>query len=145
MDVREVMSTFVHTIQKDDSIPSAAKKMREGDIGCLVVLESDTVAGVITDRDLAIRCLSDEHGEKRCTIAEHMTSPVITVEPGVDMLEAARIMAERKVGRLPVVENGKLIGLLSLSDIALAVDLAMVTMYETLHDLLRGMGAARSK
>ena len=144
MEVQEVMSTHVYTIQLEESTSGAGRKMREADVGCLVVVRSGSISGIITDRDLAIGCLGGGHDCQKCQVSSHMSSPVITVEPTMDMLEAAHIMTGQKVRRLPVVDSGELLGLVSLSDIALAMDIAMQSMDQAMHDLLRGMGAARS-
>ena len=97
-----------------------------------------------TDRDLTVRCMSQGHDYQKCRVSDHMSGPAITVGPASDMLDAAAMMAGRKIRRLPVVDGDKLIGLVSLSDIALSIDSALVSMTSTLHDLLSGMGAARS-
>lgn len=144
MEVQHVMSTYVHTVERDESIATAARKMREGDVGSLVVLSSGSVNGVITDRDLAIRCMSQGHDYQQCRVSDHMSGPAITVGPALDMLEAAGLMASQKIRRLPVVDGDKLIGLVSLSDIALSIDGVLVSINSTLHDLLSGMGAVRS-
>lgn len=144
MDVQDVMSTHIHLVGHDADTASAARRMEAGDIGALVVMDSDSVVGVVTDRDLAIRCLGQGHVSSDCTVALHMSSPPITVAPTVDMLEAAHLMTDKKITRLPVVDDDKLVGFVSLSDIALAMDIALTSMNQALHDLLRGMGAARS-
>ncbi|MDP6402698.1 MAG: CBS domain-containing protein [SAR202 cluster bacterium] len=144
MEVQEVMSSYVHTVEQDESVAAAARKMREGDVGSLVVTSSGSVKGVITDRDLTVRCMSQGHDYQKCRVSDHMGGPAITVGPASDMLDAAAMMAGRKIRRLPVVDGDKLIGLVSLSDIALSIDSALVSMNSTLHDLLSGMGAARS-
>ena len=144
MDVQDVMSTHVHLIGHQEDAVTAARKMEEGDVGCLVVIDSDSVAGVVTDRDLAIRCMGQGHDSGTCKVSRHMSSPPITVESTVDMLEAAHLMTDKKITRLPVVDAAGLVGFVSLSDIALAMDIALTSMNRSLHDLLRGMGAGRS-
>lgn len=144
MDLQSIMSTHVHTISPEESVASAATRMREADIGCLVVFDDVGVKGVITDRDLVIGCLSYGHDSAECRVSEHMASPVITATPGLDMVDAAHIMTEKVIRRLPIIDRGQLVGLVSLSDIALAIDTAKQSMDGTLHDVLRGMGASRS-
>lgn len=144
MEVRDVMSTHVHVVQGSESVTVAAQKMRKVDVGCLVVMSDDDVVGVVTDRDLAIRCMGEEHDFRRCTVSKHTSSPAVTVAPSMDMLDAARLMTERRIRRLPVVEQSKLVGLVSLSDVALVFDDSLEHMTNTVHVLLRGVGASRS-
>ncbi len=144
MDLQNIMSTHVHTISPDESVSAAAMKMRDADVGCLVVFNGEGVKGVITDRDLAIGCLSNGHDPAECHVSDHMSSPAITSTPGLDMVDAAHIMTEKHIRRLPVIDRGQLVGLASLSDIALALDMAKQSMDRTMHDLLMGMGASRS-
>jgi CBS domain-containing protein len=91
--------------------------MRDSNVGCLVVEAGGTVIGVITDRDLATRCSAQGHDPCQCQVQHHMTSPAITVEPTVDVLDAARIMLNHRMRRLPVTLCDQLVGLVSLSDI----------------------------
>ena len=144
MDVREIMSTHVYQVRQEESTAAAATHMQEADVGCLVVVGADLITGVITDRDLAVRCLSESHDSRECRVEEHMSSPAITVGPAADMLEAAHTMTTKSIRRLPVVDGDELVGLVSLSDIALAIDTALDSMQGALHDLLLGMGATRS-
>jgi CBS domain-containing protein len=118
--------------------------MAEADVGSLVVMNEGALEGIITDRDLVVRCLSGGHDSSTCWVSEHMSAPVETVEPTADMLDAARRMTERQIRRLPVVDDAEVVGVVSLSDVALAFDVALEHMDRSLHDLLRGMGASRS-
>jgi CBS domain-containing protein len=136
MQLKDIMARKVATIDGDDSIFSAARLMRTSNVGCLVVTNAGNVKGIITDRDLATACLSEGHDSRLCQVAGHMSNPVITGSPSMDILDAAHLMTEKRVKRLPVVEGTKLVGLVSMSDIAQAMD-------RTMHDLLFGMGAAR--
>jgi IMP dehydrogenase len=110
--------------------------MQEANVGCLVVVREGLVQGILTDRDIAVRCTSGGHDPQQCMVAVHMSSPVVVVRPNTDLLEAAHLMLQRRVKRLPVVEDGRLVGLVSLSDVAKAMD-------TPLHELLIGMGAGR--
>jgi len=99
--------------------PSAwgAKRMRESAVGCLVVTVAGTVKGIVTDRDL-LACLAAAHDPYRCQIATHMRRPVHVLRPDEDPTIAAEVMQERCIKRLPIVHNGKLLGIVSLSDLA---------------------------
>ncbi len=118
--------------------------MREAEVGCLVATDDGEIAGIITDRDLVVRCLSEGHDFKCCLVSQHMSVPVISVPPSKDMLETAHMMMERDIRRIPVIESGQTVGLVSLSDIAQAMDTAVQQMDNAVHDLLMGMGASRA-
>jgi CBS domain-containing protein len=136
MYVRNIMVKQPVTVIPERTIADAAKLMRECNVGCLVVTHGGRPIGMITDRDVVVRCTCEGHDSDECSVQSHMSKPVITVRPSTDVLEAAHVMTERQVKRLPVVEARKLVGLLSLSDIAQAME-------QPMHDLLLGMGAAR--
>lgn len=138
MQLKDIMVKDVITITEEETIANAAKNMREANVGCLVVANHGSAQGIITDRDLAVRCVCEEHDTRRCQVANHMSSPAITADPSLDILDAAHMMTENQVNRLPVVEGDQIIGLVSFSDIAYAMDRAM-------HDLMAGMGAARAR
>jgi|SRR3990172_771415 len=135
MQLRDIVHAKVITIEGSEAVTQAAKRMKEANVGCIVVTGS-AVMGIITDRDLTVRCLAEGHDSRTCTVSQHMTSPAIVVSPTLDVLDTAHLMTERKVKRLPMVEAGHLVGLVSFSDIAQAMD-------RPLHDLMIGMGAAR--
>ena len=136
MKLGNIMVKKVVTISSKESVTNAARKMREANIGCLVVGEERKVEGIITDRDLVVGCLGAGHNPQQCHISQHMSSPVITAEPTMDIWDANRLMTHKKIKRLPVVKEGELIGIVSFSDIAQALDKPM-------HDLLVGVGAVR--
>jgi CBS domain-containing protein len=136
MQLKGIMAKNVLTITSEETIAGAARRMQEANVGCLVITNAGNVQGIITDRDLAVRCISQGHNPQQCHVSNHMSSPVITTEPDMDVLDAAHLMTEQKVKRLPVVEGDQLIGLVSFSDVAQAMDRPM-------HDLMVGMGAAR--
>lgn len=144
MKTREIMSTYLHTIEPGESVSSSAQRMAESDLGCLVVLGDGVLEGIVTDRDIVARCIGQNHVPQRCKVFDHMTSPAITVEGSTDIVEAIRIMTENKITRLPVIENDAIVGLASLSDMALAMDTIKSRLDDTIHDLLMGMGGRRS-
>lgn len=139
LKVKDVMAEDVVTVVPNELIANAAHLMRSENVGCLVVLESDdTIAGILTDRDIAINCTGDAHDAKICHVSTHMTSPVHTVTPETEVLDAARILKNRRVRRLAVVQNNKMAGLLSYADIAAAMRRPLADLLE-----LEGMDAAR--
>ena len=136
MQIKEIMARQVITIRPEETVAAAARRMAQASIGCLVVANAGAVKGIITDRDLAVRCIAEGDDPRQCTVAQHMTTALVTASPTMDVLDAAHLLVQRRVKRLPVVEEERLVGLVSLSDIAQALD-------QPLHDLLLGMGAAR--
>ncbi|MEE8363269.1 MAG: CBS domain-containing protein [Dehalococcoidia bacterium] len=125
------MTTEVYTISSDQSVVTAAARMRELAVGSLVVTRGDAVEGIITTWDLAVGCMGAGHDTRECVVFHHMSSPVHTARPETDTLEAAHTMAQRRITRLPVVENGKLVGIASFANISRALD-------RLLHDLHSG-------
>ena len=117
MQVGDIMTQDVESVAGDLTISEAAQYMRDANVGCLVVEAGGAVLGVITDRDLVIRCSAEGHDPCQCQVQHHMTSPAITIEPAADVLDAARLMMQHKTRRLPVTLCDQLIGLVSLSDI----------------------------
>jgi CBS domain-containing protein len=117
MKLRDLMVSEVITISPSDTTAKAAQRMRGESIGCLVVAVDDALDGIITDRDL-LACLSEAHDPNRCTVAVHMTRSVLSGGPDEEVLQAAETMAEKRIKRLPIVEQEKLVGLVSFSDIA---------------------------
>jgi CBS domain-containing protein len=112
--VKDAMAKTVTSAKKDDKVIDVAKKMRQEDAGFMPVVQNGgTVIGVITDRDIVIRCIAEGH-DPRDETAEHVMSTQITfINPEDDIKDAARKMEDVEVRRLPVVENGRLVGVLS--------------------------------
>ncbi len=114
MKVREAMAKTVTSAKKSDKVIDVAKKMKQQDAGFMPVLENGgTVIGVITDRDIVIRCIAEGH-DPRGETAEHLMSRQVTIiAPDDDIEEAGRAMEREAIRRLPVAENGRLVGVLS--------------------------------
>jgi CBS domain-containing protein len=117
MKLREIMVQDVIQGAPDETIGVAAKRMRESAVGCLVVTTAGAVKGIVTDRDL-LACLAAAHDPYQCKISTHMRRPVHVLRPDEDHTIAAEVMCERRIKRLPIAHNGKLLGIVSLSDLA---------------------------
>lgn len=119
MKVKELMTKKVITIDKEDSIINAAKKMKDHDIGILVIInEKREVLGVITDRDIVIRSIS--RGNINATVDEAMTHDSIRINKNEEIVKALETMGDYQIKRLVVVDDDlKLVGIISLSDLAL--------------------------
>jgi acyl dehydratase/CBS domain-containing protein len=113
--VSEVMSSPVETIDPDASVRTAARRLEESEIGALVALEDDSVVGIVTSADV-VSCFAADHDA--ATVREEMSSPVHTVPPDEEVGDAARLMRDVDVKRLPVCEDGALVGIVSVTDVA---------------------------
>ena len=116
--VKDIMTTDVKVCQPHDSLVEAAKIMRDVNVGIVPVCEGKKVIGMITDRDIVINAIAD--GKDGNTVHCHgvMTKDVTTVTPDTDVHECANIMSENQVRRLPVVDNGELVGICAIGDLA---------------------------
>jgi CBS domain-containing protein len=128
MKVEEAMIKNVITLQQDVSAYDAVKLMNENRIGCLVVLQYGQVVGIITERDMLERVLEKCKNPKETNITEIMTKRVIVGKPDMQLAEAAKLMFEKKVKKLPIVEGNRLVGLVTLTDLARMASLDEKTM-----------------
>ena len=119
MTVQDLMQKTVVTVAPNSSAALAAKLLSRNNVGALPVCGNDRrLRGVVTDRDIILRCIAPEEDPAQTPVREVMTRYPATLAPGDDCTHAASLMAEKQVRRLPVVENGRLVGILSLSDLA---------------------------
>lgn len=119
MKVKEVMTPDVVKVYAEESVKKAAELMKQWDIGAVPVEHDGKFSGMLTDRDIILRCVATGNTVDNITAGDIMTShKLICVSPEHSVIEAARIMAKEQVRRLPVCENGKIVGILSLSDLA---------------------------
>lgn len=117
MKVRELMTTAVTWARPNTSVKQIAKLMKQENIGAVpVCTDRGELLGIVTDRDIVIRSLSEESGKAEAQ--EIMTKNPINVHPDMNTHQAALLFARYQVRRLPVVESGKLIGMLTLADLA---------------------------
>jgi CBS domain-containing protein len=117
--VRDAMTAAPRSIAQSASVVEAARLMREGDIGSLPITDDEKLVGMITDRDIATRVVAEAADPKTTSVADVYSRDLISVEPDEDLEEAVRLMARHQVRRLPVVENGRLVGIVAQADIAL--------------------------
>lgn len=117
MKVRELMSNSVSCVRPDTSLGQVARQMRQEDVGAIPVCnDRGEPVGIITDRDLVIRALAS--GNPPMVAKDVMSRNLVEARPDMNTHEAALLLAEHQVRRLPVVENQKLVGMLSMADIA---------------------------
>ncbi|SHE11599.1 Hypoxic response protein 1 [Chlamydia abortus] len=115
--IKDIMTDEIETVKPTDSAHDIALKMKRHDTGFMPVVEGKKLLGVVTDRDLVIRGMAEKK-EGTATAEQLMSRDIKTVEPETSVDEAAKIMARGQIRRLPVVENGELIGVVSIGDMA---------------------------
>ncbi len=119
MKVGQIMSSNVVYLTPEDSAVRAARLLERHNFGMLPVCSKEgKLRGVVTDRDIALRCVAFGNPPEETPLRDIMTRGIITVSPDDAVETASRLMAKEKIRRLPVVENGKTVGIVSLSDIA---------------------------
>lgn len=116
--VGEFMTTRLVTMDGGDTLTAAAQVMRDSAIGDVIVTNGESVIGIVTDRDIAVRGVAEEMDASTATLNQILTQDVVTVTQYDDAVAAADLMRTYGVRRLPVVEDGRLIGLVSLGDLA---------------------------
>jgi CBS domain-containing protein len=118
MKIREIMSTNIVKATPDNTLTDIALMMKNEDIGVLPVVEEDELIGIVTDRDIVVRAIADGKDPSSTTVAEIVSEDVESVSPDDNVEKAAKIMADRQIRRLPVVEDRHVAGMVSLGDIA---------------------------
>jgi len=113
MKVQEAMATSISTARPDDSLKRVAQLMKQEDAGFIPVTNGDQLLGVITDRDIVIRCIAERDDISGVKAQDCMSRQVSTVEADADIEEAARIMEQQEIRRLAVTRGGRLVGVLS--------------------------------
>ena len=119
MLVSDLMNPNVVSIAPDESAALAARLLRRHNIGSLPVCSLDgRIRGIVTDRDIVLRCVAAESDPEQTKVREIMSRGVVSVGPEADVREATRLMAHEQVRRLPVVDDGRVVGMLSIGDMA---------------------------
>ena len=117
MKIRDVMTPNPRTVSPNDTVQSAAQVMRTEDTGVVPVVENGRVLAMVTDRDIVVRVVA-EGGTFTGPVSAIASMEVVTASPDMSTKEAEELMGERQIRRLPVVENDRLIGIVSLGDLA---------------------------
>lgn len=118
MFVKDIMTKEIASLNEDDTVERAAELMLEHDIGSVPVCSGEKVVGIITDRDITIRSVAKGENPKLQAVRTIMSSNPVLGTPEMDINDAARIMSERQIRRLPIAVNSNLVGIVSLGDIA---------------------------
>ncbi|MDO8578998.1 MAG: CBS domain-containing protein [Dehalococcoidales bacterium] len=135
MKVRDIGVKETYCASPSTNLSEVASMMKKDDIGIVPVCEGKKVLGVITDRDIVIRCVAADVNPKDCNAREFMTAPAKTVSSHTEIEEAAAIMGREQIRRLPVVEEGNLVGMISLGDIATALNTNDALVAQTLRKI----------
>jgi CBS domain-containing protein len=107
----------VETVKPNATVKSAAELMNARQISCLVVVDREIPLGIVTEQDMLRRVLHKSRDPEKTCVSDIMSKPLIVAAPNMDAREASKLMLERNIRRLPVVENGRLVGLVTLTDL----------------------------
>jgi len=118
LKVEDVMVKEVITIDEDSTVKDAADVMNKFEIGCVIAVRKGKAMGILTERDLLKRVVAEGIDAAETKVKDIMTSPLIVAEPSMDLSEAVKLMFKMKIKKLPVVDGKRLVGLISLTDIA---------------------------
>ncbi len=119
MKLRDIMTNRVIRVSPEESVAVAARTLTHYNIGILPVCGADgRICGLVTDRDLVTRCIAAGRNPLKTTVREVMTGSVVAAQPDMDTVAASALMGREQIRRLPVIENGRLCGMVSLGDIA---------------------------
>jgi CBS domain-containing protein len=120
--VHEVMTRNPITMRPDETLVAAARQMRDADVGAVIVVDGGQVRGVVTDRDVTVRAVAEDLDPRRVHLAEVVTHDLVAVSADDDVDTAVELMRTHAVRRLPVLEGERLVGVVSLGDLAIERD-----------------------
>jgi CBS domain-containing protein len=118
LKVEDVMIREVITIDEESTVREAAEVMNKFEIGCLIAVRKGKAVGIITERDLLKRIVAEARDVNKTKVKDVMSSPLVVVEPKMELEEAVKLMFQMKIKKLPVVDGKRLVGLVTLTDIA---------------------------
>lgn len=129
IQIRDIMIENVITAKKETTVEDAVRLMNKYEIGCLVVVEDGKPVGIVTERDLLKRVLAKSKALRRLKVSQIMSYPLVSAKPIIEIEEATKIMCQNKIKKIPIVEKGKLLGLITLTDI-LRIQPQLIKMYK---------------
>ncbi len=138
MKVKNAMHRGVCSMPSDAPLASVADRMRREDVGAIAIVDDGVLVGIVTDRDIVVRGLADRPDVSRLVARDVMSEDLVACEPNDDVDDAARRMAHARVRRLPVLEHGRVVGMLSLGDVSHNAD------EDDLADLVKAVAAHHS-
>ena len=135
MKVKECMNRHVIAVSPEETVASAARVMARYNVGALPVRARDgSLCGIVTDRDMVLRCMAIQRPAEATPVARVMTDRVAAVSPDTSLTHAAALMSREQVRRLPVIEGRRLVGMVTLSDLSHREDYTMEAA-ETLSEI----------
>ncbi len=120
--IRNVMSKNVLKLPGTATLADAARTMRDSNVGAVIVEDQGKLFGLVTDRDIVVRAIAQDRDPKNTKLSDACSKTLVSLAPDDDTDRAVEVMRERSVRRVPVVENGKVVGILSLGDLAMERD-----------------------
>ena len=119
MKVKDFMTRNIAFATTNATVSDVAKLMQQNHVGSIPICnEQDDIVGMITDRDIVLRNVANKKDPNNTKVTEIMTTDIVTVDPEMDVYKVSRLMAEKQVRRIPVVENKKVVGVVTLGDLA---------------------------
>jgi CBS domain-containing protein len=131
--VRDVMSKEVKVVRPDTTMQEVVATMNKFNIGSIIVMQADRAVGIITERDILKRMVEQCIAPETLTARHVMSSPIVTISETASVEEAARLMARKRVKRVPVINDGRVVGILTFTDIVFKVP----TLLSVLEELVR--------
>ena len=120
--VKDVMTSDPITVEAGDSVVVAARRMKEAAVGSMIVMDGDRIHGIVTDRDIAMRVVAEGSDPAQTRVRDITSDDPVTLEPDSSVDDAIKVMSDRAIRRLPVVEGGRPVGIVSLGDLAIDRD-----------------------
>lgn len=118
MKVSEFMTKDIASVNREDTVERAAQMMKEYNVGSIPVVSENKIVGIVTDRDIVLRSAAEGENIERQQVKDIMTSNPVVGKPDMDVHEAASLMSDRQIRRLPIVDKDNLVGMVSLGDLA---------------------------
>jgi len=137
-DILQEKGTQVYSISPDAKVYEALQMMADNNVGALMVMEGDTVAGLISERDYARKIVLKGKFSKDVPVREIMTADVIGISPDVDVEECMELMTDKRIRHLPVFKHDRLIGIISIGDIVKAIIEHKEEIIEQLESYIKG-------
>jgi CBS domain-containing protein len=121
--VGEIMTHDPRSIAPGATLTDAAREMRDGDVGAILIMEGDDLSGIITDRDIVVRAIADGRDPSSTRVGDIDTGGLVTIDAGQSASDAAQLMREKDVRRLVVTQDGsRAVGIISIGDLAVELD-----------------------
>jgi CBS domain-containing protein len=138
---RDILAKKGHQVASaytDQTVLDAAKLMNDRRIGCLVVTRGETVVGIFSERDILTRVVAEQRDPATTKVGEVMTTPCVVVTPDTELEQCQAIMSEKRIRHLPVVDEGRLVGIISSGDIMASQKVELEAAVQMLHEYIYG-------